>query len=86
MKNLYNEKQYREYSKFMSRMANTDDIGVGFGIHMELDDWIAYYALGINALAQMDTRMEKEDMDELKGIKKEGKVVAFPTKRLKVDE
>lgn len=80
MKNLYTEKQYREYSEFMERTANTDDIIEGFYIYEELKLWLEENHISEQAENQMDARMEQEFNDEVNGIKKEGKVIEFPKK------
>ena len=80
MKKLYAELQYKEYSDFMERIANTDDIIEGFYIHEELNQWIEENHISEQAESQMDMRMEQEFNDEVNEIKKEGKVIDFPKK------
>lgn len=78
MKKLYTELQYKEYSNFMERMANTDDVVEGLYIHEELNLWLEENHISKQAESQMETRMEDEFNDEMNGVKKEGKVIEFP--------
>ena len=76
MKKLYTEKQYREYAKLMDMMANNDDMLLGMDIHVKITDWLIDNHISAEAEAQMDERMEKEDLDTDKG-----KVIPFPVKK-----
>lgn len=83
MKKLYTEKQYKEYSDLMEKMANTDDILEGFHIHLEIDQWLADSKLSELAIEQMDKRMEKEDFEMMNNMEnnkntKNFKVIEFP--------
>lgn len=79
MKKLYSEKQYREYSNLMDKMANTDDILEGFNIHIEIDDWIKDNNLIEMAVTQMDKRLEEEFIKENSNKpNKDFKVIEFP--------
>lgn len=83
MGKLYTEKQYKEYSDLMEKMANTDDIIEGFHIHLEIDQWIADSKLIELAIEQMDERMEKEDFEMMNNMEdnKEAndfKLIQFP--------
>jgi len=80
MKKLYTELQYKEYSDFMEKIANTDDIIEGFYIHEELNQWLEENHISEQAESQMDERMEQEFNDEVNGVKKEGKIIEFPKK------
>jgi hypothetical protein len=80
MKKLYTEVQYREYEKLMEKMVNTDDISIGFEIHEEINIWLIDNHISQQAEDQMNTRMEEEDIDEMNGVKKEGKLIEFPKK------
>lgn len=78
MKKLYTELQYREYSKLCERMVNIDDILEGAKIHFEINEFLINNNIIQQAQEQMDARMEQEDIDEMNGVKKEGKVIDFP--------
>lgn len=82
MKKLYTEKQYKEYSDLMEKMANTDDMLEGFHIHLEIDKWISDSKLGELAIEQMDKRMEKEDFAMMNDMGNEDikdfKLIQFP--------
>lgn len=80
---LYTEKQFKEYEKFMDKIANIDDIAEGFGIHLELKDWIEVNNLSETAIEQMDERLEKEFAEETsKKSNKDFKIIQF-SKELK---
>lgn len=79
MKKLYSEKQYREYTKLMEKMANIDDIIEGANIHIKIQEWLADNHISEETEAQMDMRMEQEFNDEINGVeKKECEIIEFP--------
>jgi hypothetical protein len=56
----YNEKQYKEYSDLMEKMANNDDIIEGAKIHYEIKQWLVENNITDEIEEQMDNRMEEE--------------------------
>jgi hypothetical protein len=56
----YNEKQYKEYSDLMEKMANNDDIIEGAKIHYEIKQWLVENNITDEMEEQMDNRMEEE--------------------------
>jgi hypothetical protein len=62
----YTEKQYKEYSDLMEKMANNDDIIEGARIHYEIKQWLVENNITDEMEEQMDNRMEEEFEDEIK--------------------
>jgi len=72
MKKLYTEEQYEKYCELLGEMANEDDMTIGFGIHLEIEDYFKKNRISRQARDQMDERLEKEadgERPELKRIK-----------------
>lgn len=66
---LYSEKQYKQYCEFCSEIAN-GTISSGLMTYLDLDDWKIEQKLSFEAMQQMDERMEKEFIAEIKQEKR----------------
>lgn len=74
MKKLYTEKQYQEYSRFMKRIANTNNTMREFAIHEELGYWLESNGISKEMKEQIEIRMKKEDWTN------QEKIIQFPNK------
>lgn len=70
MKKPYTEKQYQEYSRFMKRIANTNNIMREFAIYEELGYWLQSNDISKETKEQMESRMGEN----------QEKVIQFPSK------
>ena len=66
MEKLYTEKQYSEYSKLMSKMANCDYILSGAVIHFEIEKWLEDNHITKKMETQMSEKLEQECENEMK--------------------
>ncbi|WP_079709818.1 hypothetical protein [Paraliobacillus ryukyuensis] len=64
MKKLYNEKQYKEYSDILERMANEDGIIDNANVYLELVEWERDNKITKEMTKQMDQRLEEEHYEE----------------------
>lgn len=69
MKNLYSEKKYRDYIKFMDKI-----IDKGLDVYAEVGLWLENNNVSKEMQAQMDDRIEKEFIEQLQGIKNENQI------------
>ncbi|PGO60646.1 hypothetical protein [Priestia megaterium] len=62
MKNLYTEKQYKEWCALLDKMANEDDVVENISLYTDIKDWEEKEKLSKEALDQMGKRLEEEFM------------------------
>lgn len=61
MKRLYSEEQYKTYSKFMKKIKSEELADVN--VYIELSRWIGRGTIPVEAIKQMDKRIDNENND-----------------------